>query len=76
MQKEIKEIVDFLETYFIMLYEGDAETMEISHTLSQRKYSETIVFPHFPSLSCCAWIGNKSIQVTISVDVAKDDIYG
>ncbi len=28
MQKEIKEIVDFLETYFVMLYEGDAETME------------------------------------------------
>ncbi|OBQ55216.1 nuclear transport factor 2 family protein [Halodesulfovibrio spirochaetisodalis] len=28
MQAEIKEIIDFLETYFIMLYEGDAETME------------------------------------------------
>lgn len=28
MQEEIKEIVDFLETYFVMLYEGDAETME------------------------------------------------
>ena len=27
MQAEIKEIVDFLETYFVMLYEGDAETM-------------------------------------------------
>lgn len=28
MQAEIKEIVDFLETYFVMLYEGDADTME------------------------------------------------
>ena len=28
MQTEIKEIVDFLETYFVMLYEGDADTME------------------------------------------------
>lgn len=28
MQAEIKEIIEFLETYFIMLYEGDAETME------------------------------------------------
>lgn len=28
MQAEIKEIVDFLEIYFVMLYEGDAATME------------------------------------------------
>ena len=28
MQKEINEIVKFLETYFVMLYEGDADTME------------------------------------------------
>lgn len=28
MQEEIKEIIVFLETYFVMLYEGDAETME------------------------------------------------
>ncbi|CAG35092.1 nuclear transport factor 2 family protein [Desulfotalea psychrophila] len=28
MQAEIREILDFLETYFVMLYEGDAETME------------------------------------------------
>lgn len=28
MQEEIKEIITFLETYFVMLYEGDAATME------------------------------------------------
>ena len=28
MQAEIKEIIEFLETYFVMLYEGDADTME------------------------------------------------
>lgn len=28
MQAEIKEIVEFLEVYFVMLYEGDAETMQ------------------------------------------------